>query len=182
MTDKKFLDIIKTRRSIRKYKDRDIPDDIIKELINTARHAPYGGGVKEAQLWEFIVIRDKTIKEKLTHDDKDRKFLIEAPFIIACCADTSRDPEYRDYDITVSLAIENLLLAAHSLGLGACYVTTYPNHVEKTHQEKYRKLCETLKLPKHIRLIALIALGYPDEKTDSKELRSLKEIIHYKKW
>jgi nitroreductase len=70
------IDCIKSRRSIRKYLDKDVSDKITKKLIDCAGHAPFGGPPKkEPQLWEFIIIKDKTIKEKLALNYEDRQFI-----------------------------------------------------------------------------------------------------------
>ena len=177
------IECIKTRRSRRKFLKKEIPDEIIRELIDCARHAPFGGPPKkEPQLWEFIIVKDKAIKEKLALHYEDRQFVKEAPVVIAVCADKTRDPKYKDWDVTCGLAIENFLLAAHDLGLGACFVTAFTHH--EGHKEDRKVLIEILNLPEHIELIALIALGYPDpsEKIEEKELREIDEMIHFDKW
>jgi len=177
------LECIKTRRSRRKFLNKEIPEELIRELIDCARHAPFGGPPKkEPQLWEFVIVKDKGIKEKLALDYEDRQFVKEAPVVICVCADKRRDPNYKDWEITCSLAIENLLLAAHALGLGACFVTTFIHH--EGHQKDRKNLIETLDLPEYIELIALIAIGFPDpsEKIEEKELRDIDEILHLNKW
>lgn len=174
---------IKTRRSRRNFLDKDIPDEIIRELIDCARHAPFGGPpIKAPQLWEFIIVKDKAVKEKLALDYKDRQYIKQAPVIIAVCADKSKDPDYKDYEITASLSVENILLAAHDLGLGACFVTTFGHH--KKHKKDREALIKALGLPKHIELIALIPFGWPDlsEKIEKKELRKIEEMTHFNKW
>jgi len=177
------IDCIKTRRSIRKYLDKEIPDETVRKLIDCARYAPFGGGPKkEPQLWKFIIVKDKAIKEKLALDYEDRQFVKQAPLIIAVCADKTKDPKYKNWDITASLAIQNILLASHDLGLGTCFVTTFAHH--KTHKEDRIKLIETLNLPEHIELIALISIGYPDpsEEIEKKELREINEMTHFNIW
>ncbi len=151
---------IKTRRSKRKFLDKDISDEFVGELIDCARCAPFGGPpIKAPQLWEFIIVRDKEIKEKLALDYKDRQYIKQAPVIIAVCADKSKDLDYKDYNITASLAIQNILLAAHSLDLGACFVSTFHH---RKHKKDREILIKALGLPKHIELIALIPIGWPD--------------------
>jgi len=178
-------DIIKTRRSRRKYLNKKVSDDIITRIIDSARYAPFGGPPKKkCQLWEFIVIRDAVIKEKLALNYEDRQFIKEAPVLIAVCADRTKDPDYKDWDITASLAIENMLLTVHDLGLGACYITTF-SHDERFEHKKERKiLIQTLNLPQHIELVALISIGYPDpsEEIKEKELRDIDEMIHHEKY
>lgn len=175
------LKCIKQRRSIRNYKMQDVDEKLIQKLLDAARYAPFGGPTNiECQLWEFIIIRDPATKLALTHGNEERQFVGRAPVVIACCADTTRDPAYRDYDITVALATENIMLSAVQMGLGSCYVTCYGNHV--AHKEERRLLRKILKLPDHIRLVCLITLGYPDEKPSPKPLRKLDKMIHYESW
>ena len=174
---------IKTRRSRRMFLEKPVDDGIVKQLIDAARHAPFGGPPKKtSQPWEFIIIRDPETKQKLALHYKDRQSLNQAPLLIAVCADKTRDPKYKEWDITCGLAIENLLLAAHDLGLGACFVTTFSHH--EGHKEDREELINALHLPDHIKLIAIIAVGYPDpnEKIEEKELRDVEEIMHNETW
>lgn len=176
-----ILKYVKSRRSIRKYKKKEVSDEVILSLLDAARYAPFGGPLKvEGQLWEFIVIRDGKIKKALTYDNEERQFVAEAPVVIACCADTTKDPKYRDYDITTALAVENILLTATAMGLATCYITCYGNHV--AHENERKLLRKILKLPDHIRLVALITVGYGDEDPEPKPLRNLKEMLHYEQW
>ena len=179
----KTSECIKSRRSVRKFLDKELPDEIIRKLTDAARHAPFGGQLKkDCQLWEFIIIKDKSQKEKLVLNYDDRQFIKQAPIIIAVCADKTKDPEYKDWEITTSLATENILLAAYKLGLGACYVTTFTHH--KEHKEDRKILIKTLNLPEYIELIALIPVGYPDssEEIRPKELRNIDEMVHFNEW
>ncbi|UCD04556.1 MAG: nitroreductase family protein [Candidatus Woesearchaeota archaeon] len=189
MVRKKVIDImetndcITTRRSVRRFLDRDISEETIKKVIDAARYAPFGGPpIKGPQLREFIVIRDSETKKKLALEYEDRQFVASAPVIIACCADKMRDPEYKEFQVTVGVGVQNMLLTAHDLGLGACYITAFIRHEE--HQEDRLKLIKSLNLPNNIELIGLIALGWPDpsEELDKKELRELKDIIHFEKY
>jgi nitroreductase len=124
-------------------------------------------------------VRNQTIKDKLALKYEDRQFIKKAPVIIACCADKTRDPDYQEWEISVSLAMENILLAANELGLGACILTTFLRH-PKHHLDR-KEIVKALNLPPNIELIALIAVGYkdPSEKIERKELREIKEIIHW---
>jgi len=176
-------DVIKARRSRRKYLDKEIPDELIMKIIDSARYAPFGGPPKKScQLWEFIIIKHDDTKEKLALKYEDRQFVKTAPVVIAVCADKTKDPDYKDWEITTSLAIENMLLTAHDLGLGVCYITTFIHH--EKHKEDRKKLIEALNLPENIELIALITIGYPHpfEELEKKELRDIDEMIHYDKW
>ena len=160
-----------------------MPDSIIKGVLDAARHAPFGGPPKKGpQVWEFIIVRNAKTKEKLALHYEDRQWVAKAPVIIACCADMSRDPDYKNWTATTSLAIQNILLAAHALGLGACWIATFMHHTG--HKEDREKLREVLGLPENVELISIVALGYPDasEELEEKELRGLEEITHHEKY
>ncbi|MFH1752275.1 MAG: nitroreductase family protein [archaeon] len=178
------VECIKSRRSVRDYSVKEVSSEIVSELIDCARHAPFGGpsDKKVCQPWEFIIIRNHETKAKLALSFDDRQFVASAPVIIAVLADTKRDPDYKVWESTTSLAIENILLSAHSLGLGACYVSTFMKH-EKHKQDK-EVLRSALNLPEQVELVALITLGFPKENAEIKQknLRSLEEIIHDEKW
>lgn len=177
------LDCIKTRRSVRKFLDKEVPGGIIRKIIDCARHAPFGGlPIKECQPWEFIIVKDEKVKEKLALKYEDRQFIKSAPVIIAACVNTANDTKYKEWEIIVSLAIENILLAAHNLGLGACFVSTFAHH--EGHKEDRKVLVEALSLPENMHLVSLIPVGYPDPSEEKKEkaLRETDEMIHQDKW
>lgn len=173
------IENIKNRRSTKKFKSENIPDEIIFELIDCGRRASFGGPPKKkCQVSEFIIITDQKIKNALALEYEDRQFIKDAPIIIACCANTKNDPEYMEWDISVSLSIENILLAANELSLGGCIITAFTKH--KKHTKDREKLIKILKIPDHIYLMALITIGYRDvnEEIPEKELRDFEEIVH----
>ncbi|MCK4634886.1 MAG: nitroreductase family protein [Candidatus Aenigmarchaeota archaeon] len=177
------LECIKTRRSRRKFLDKEVSDEIIEKIIDFARYAPFGGPLKkECQVWEFVVVKDRETIKELALGYEDREFLFGTPVVIACCTDKTKDPEYKEWTITMSLAMENILLTTHSLGLGACFITTFTKH--EKHKDDREKMIKILELPENIELIGMIALGYPDdsEVLEKKDLRDLKEVIHCERW
>ncbi|MCM8767652.1 MAG: nitroreductase family protein [Candidatus Omnitrophica bacterium] len=161
-----FLKILKERRSIRKYQEKEIPKDIIEEIINCARFAPTAINI---QPWEFIVITDKKIKEKIADITDYGKFIKEAPI---CVAVFCKDTKY--YLEDGSAATTYILLAAKAFGLGSCWVAGD----KKIYAEKVR---EILDVPVGYKLISLISIGYPDEEPKPKK-RELKEVLHWEKW
>ncbi|UCG95897.1 MAG: nitroreductase family protein [archaeon] len=177
------IECIKTRRSRRKFLDKKVTDEILEKILDSARYAPFGGPpIKDCQVWDFVVIKDKETIKELVLGYEDRDFLLKVPVVIACCADKTKDQDYKEWTITTSLAIENILLAANSLGLGACFLTTFTKHEE--HSEDREKMIKILGLPDNIELIGMIALGYtdPSEILENKELRDLEEMTHYDRW
>ncbi|MCM8810257.1 MAG: nitroreductase family protein, partial [Candidatus Omnitrophica bacterium] len=109
-----FLKILKERRSIRKYQEKEVPKDIIEEIINCARFAPTAINI---QPWEFIVITDKKMKEKIADITDYGKFIKEASI---CVAVFCKDTKY--YLEDGSAATTYILLAAKAFGLGSCWV------------------------------------------------------------
>ncbi|UCG95229.1 MAG: nitroreductase family protein [archaeon] len=166
---------IRKRRSIRKYKDKPVPDEVIDELIEAARLAPSGNNI---QPWRFYVVKNKEafVKNKVFHQD----FVYKAPLIIVCCSDpqgfaelykVSKDLDERDPVLRawrdLSLACENLVLRATELGLGTCYVGWI----------KRERIKEILDIPERYVLAYVIAMGYPDEEPKPREKKSKEEIV-----
>jgi len=164
-----FLEAVKTRRSIRRYKPDLVSDEIIHQLVDVARHAPSSDNI---QPWEFIVVRDKQVKEKLSKTHVWSYFVKDAPVCIAALGNERRSPSY--FAIDTTCAIQNLLLASHSLGLGACWVAVYDPH-NPSYENHVRTV---LNVPSHLRIIAMIPIGYSNEKTGLRTLREMSEILH----
>ena len=134
---------IKSRQSTRAYLEKDVPDSLITELIDCAIHAPSSCNT---QPWEFIVIKNKNTKEKLSKIHPWSNFVNNAPVIIIVCYD-SKKLTFSPSDIaTASVAAENLLLAANSLELGACWV-----YIKDFSQPEIEQTVKTaLHMPEHI--------------------------------
>jgi nitroreductase len=171
---------IKGRRSIRRYQDRDIPDSIIRQLLELASHAPSS---MNGQPWHFIVIRAEKTKKRLVEIKNkycpvekqmyQADFLQKASVIILVCVD-----KQNSYDREVEngvLATANLMLGAYRRGLGSVYLSAYRNGEPGISEE----IREVLGIPKHIIPITLVPLGFPDEIPEPKILRSLEDMISY---
>lgn len=177
------LECMRTRRSRRKYLNKPVSDDVINTLIDAARNAPFGGPpILPCQIWRFMVIRNAETKKKLALTYKDRQYIATAPVIIAVCVSVSADAEYKEHDVVGALAIENIILAAHSLGLGTCFVDCFPQH--DGHKEDKALIRKVLQVPDNVKVLGLLPIGYPDpsEKIEEKALCSVKELIHKEKW
>jgi nitroreductase len=153
--DMDTLTAIFTRRSVRKYSDKPVSDATVKLLLQAAMSAP---PAKNAQSWEFIVIRDKKTLEKIPGVHPFSKQLPGAPVAIVVCGNTKLEATKGLWIPDCSNASMNILLADHSLDLGAVWTTFYP-YADRT--EGIRKL---LNLPDHIMPLNIIPLGYPVEK------------------
>lgn len=175
-----MLSLIINRRSSRKYLNKDVDDNIINQIIECGRNAPFGGKpVPKCQVTEYIVIKEKNIKEKLALNYDDRQFIKQAPVLIAILANKDNDPKYQEYVLSSALAIENMVIGAQSFGLGTCILSCFMNH--EKHIEDRKILREALKLPNNIELIAILTLGYKDESEiiSEKELREYNDVVSF---
>jgi len=178
-----IFSILNSRRSVRKFIDRDISNKDINKILDAARHAPYGGPPKkEGQIWDYIVVRDEEIKHKLALNFDDRQWIKKAPVIIGVCVDMSTDTKYNNWEIVAGLTMQNLIIAAHSLGIGTCVVSTFSRNNEK--KEERAILRNILNIPLKYDFCSLITLGYPDpsEEIEEKEMKDLDTVIHFDKW
>jgi nitroreductase len=163
---------IKKRRSIRAFKKRDVPKEIIEKLIDAANWAPSAGNI---QPWEFVIIRKQDIKEDLVKA-ADQAFVEEAPVVIVVCANEKRSS--MGYGVRgktlyciqdTAAAIQNILLTAHSLGLGSCWIGAF-------NEDKTKK---AVNAPEGIRPVAIIPVGYADETPSQRSRRPLNQIMYY---
>jgi nitroreductase len=166
------LEAVRGRRSIRTFKNNDVSPEIVEKLIDAATWAPSAGNI---QSWELIIVRKPEIKRRLAEAALDQTFIEEAPVIIVVCANENRSSQ--GYGIRgktlfciqdTAAAIQNLLLVAYSLGLGACWVGAF-------REEKAR---EILKIPQGVRPVAIIPLGYPAETPLLRSRRPISQIVH----
>jgi len=178
-----FESVINLRESIRDYSDKKVEDEKINFVLECARLAP---SWTNKQCWQFIIVKDKKIIEELSKTSIINRWLKNAPVIIVACGDpkqsgTRNDIEY--YIVDVSIALEHIVLAATDKGLGTCWIGGF-------NENKVKKI---LKIPKHIRVIALTPLGYVAEKkhligkiakvvTQSKQRKPLEKITHENIW
>lgn len=175
-----IVNLVMNRRSHRKYLDRNIPDDIIEKIIDCGRNAPFGGKpTPDCQVTEYIVIREKQIKENLSLNYEDRQFIKNAPVIIAILANKNNDPKYEEYILSSALSIENMIIGAESFGIGTCILSCFINYQKHIEDKIFSR--KTLNLPDNIELVALLTLGYKDnnEEIPAKRLRNYNDIVHF---
>ncbi|MFH0797868.1 MAG: nitroreductase family protein [Candidatus Woesearchaeota archaeon] len=146
-----LMGIIKERRSIRQFADKDVPEDIVKDLVDAARWAPSACNL---QHWLFVSVRNPRLKKEIADKGRVQKQILNAPVIMAVFCNMEASPENMANVQSVSAAITNILLYAHSLGLGANWVCGFDN------PEEIRKL---LNVPRKYKAIAILMLGYPKE-------------------
>lgn len=166
------FEAIHTRRSIRKYSDKEVSNEQIEKMLRAAMAAP---SARNYQAWHFIVIKDKEVMHKIPEFHPYSKMLLEASVAIIVCGDYSIEQMTEYNNQNCSAATQNLLLAAHGLGLGAVWLGVFPRDQRV---DGIRKLCN---LPEHILPISLISIGYPAEEKEHAD-RFKPERVHYNKW
>ncbi len=166
------LEAIKTRRSIRKYREEKISGDLINEIIKCAMFSP---SAFNYQPWHFIVADNKELFEDILKAASHAEMIKEASHAIIICGDRGLEENIGLLIQDVSAATENLLLAAHSSGLGAVWVGIYP------FEEIGAGIKELFKLPENIIPISMAVIGYPAE-SPVQPARYKPERIHFNKW
>lgn len=170
------FECIHKRRSIRKFAEKPIDRETIEQLIDAARMAPSAGNVQD---WFFVVVQKEKIKQNLARAALNQAFIAQAPVVVVYFADMQRiERSYGSRGKNLyafqdsGAAIQNLLLAAKSLGLGSCWVGAINE----------RKVEQILNAPKNFRALAIIPIGYPKEKPKPRKRREITEISTYEKF
>lgn len=172
---KSTIDDIMTRTSVRAYSDRAVGEETVDTLLRAAMAAPTAGN---KQPWRFVVVDDKATLQTISEDFNTMIMAKDAQLAVIMCGDvTATFPgEGRDYWVQdVSAASENLLLAAHAMGLGAVWCGIYPL------QERVAQFSKMFGLPSGIIPMACICIGYPAGETTPKD-KWHPEYIHYNSW
>ena len=183
------LEAIKARWNIRKYKSTPVDDKTIGLVLEAARWAP---SWHNTQCWRFIVVRDSSIKHKLAEaligvsdrPNRAAEAIRNAPVAIVACAElgksgySAREPRQPVTDkgdwymFDVALAMQNLVLAAHSLGLGTVYIGAFDA----------KKVASILEVPQGFCVVSMTPLGYPDEEPPIRPRKELSEIVFYDRY
>ncbi len=166
------LQAIATRRSIRKFTGKDIPDELITKLLEAAMYAP---SARNTQPWHFVVINERQFLDKIPRIHPYAEMCYDAGAAIMVCGDYNLEKLEGYIALDCAAATQNILLAAHDLGLGSVWLGVYPR------RERMEPLVKLVGLPESIIPVSLVALGYPAEKI-SFRIRFKEEKIHYNKW
>lgn len=175
-----FMDVVKGRRSVRKYEESQVTDDKLESVLEAVKWAPSWANT---QCWEIIVIKDAAIKEKLQtalppKGQPATKAIVQAPVVLAVCGKLKSSGYYNDIVTTkfgdwfmfdLGIACQNICLAAHSLGLGTVMVGLFDQD----------KANEILNVPQGYELVTLIPLGYPAKISAAPKRREISEFTHY---
>jgi len=164
-----IYDIIKTRRSVRKFKPDPIPDDLIEKVLEAGRWAPSG---LNNQAWRFAVVTDTSVITQISGLTHYAKIVLAAQALIPIFLDTDKS-YHREKDIqSIGACVQNMLLEIHALGLGAVWL----GEIIKSNDQ----IKQLLGLPAELELMAVIAMGYPDEIPRATKRKDLKDLIVYR--
>jgi nitroreductase len=159
-----LFEVIKGRRSIRKYTDQPVPDEILAQLLEAAQWAP---SASNQQRWRFVVVTDSTTKELIRQVSPG--IFVGPPVYVVICAEEV--PDAKDWDRATyladcAMAAQNMMLSAYALGLGSCVVLSFsPPAVQ-----------EILELPVNIKPTLVVTLGYPAQQPSPPSRLPLNEI------
>ena len=154
---------ILTRTSIRKFKQQPVEQEKVETLLRAAMAAPTA---VNKQPWHFVVVTDKEVLNQLAGQGRRGDMLRHAPLAVVVCGDMTKTVEGKGQEFWIqdtSAATENLLLAAHSLGLGAVWTAQWPM------DERYKQTQQVLAMPETIVPLCTIIIGYPDESPAPKD-------------
>jgi nitroreductase len=163
-----ILDIIRNRRSVRDFQDSQLPEEAVNNLIEAIRWAPSAGNLQSRK---FYFIFDREIRKKLAAAALNQHFIEQAPLAVVACLDRHIAVRYGDRGVNlygiqdVAASIMNLMLVAHELQLGTCWVGAFNEY----------DVVEILDLPDHLRPVAIVPVGYPGKVPEGRQKRLSKE-------
>ncbi len=167
------LKAISTRKSIRAFTDKEITLEQVRVLLEAMIASPSAGN---RQPWRIYIIRDMKVKRKLTQGAGDQEFIMEAPVVfVVCRVPDESGARYRNRGSTffsiqdTAAMTQNLLLAAHAMGLGACWVGAFNDSA----------IASAIDCPQGVLPVAIIPVGYPAESPAFRRRRSIDSITHF---
>jgi nitroreductase len=166
------LETLFNRRSIRKYTSQKISDEQLSFILKSAMYAP---SAVNKQPWHFIVFRNRQTIQEIIKAHPNASMLLQANVAILVCWDENLQHDVGYGPVDCAAATENMLLAAHSLGLGAVWVGIYPR------SQRMEAIQKIFNLPSDIRGFSIVSLGYPAESKTTPE-RFNQARIHHEKW
>jgi nitroreductase len=166
------LEAIHSRRSIRKYQDRPVPEDLLRQILAAAMSAP---SANNSQPWQFVVINDRKLLTEIAQINPNARMAQRAPVAILVCGDLSLEVSAGYWVVDCAAAVQNMLLAAHALELGAVWTGVYPR------EQRIDALRHLLNLPENVVPHSLIVLGYPAEQP-GREDRYRADRVHQDRW
>jgi len=165
-----LVDVILSRRSIRRYKQKEIPKEVLYKILEAGRQAP---SAANRQPWHFIVVTDYEIKRELSKGLVNRHVKNSEFTVVGCAYIGLRHIGTRKWSIVdASIALQNMVIAAWAMGVGSCWIGDF-------REDKVKQL---LSIPDKWKVVALISFGYPAEKPEAKRRKRIEEIVGFNKF
>ncbi|MBT4351055.1 nitroreductase family protein [archaeon] len=171
-----IFECIATRRSIRKFMDSDVPMEMLGTIIDAGRYAPSAGN---AQDYRFVIIRNKDLIGKVSEACMQQLWMAQAPVLVVVCSDFEKLKMYygirgeRFYSVqNCAATVENMLLAAHGLGLGSCWVSAFDEDA----------LRSAIGIPGNVRPMAVLPFGFPDEVVPVPMKLSIENVCYFESY
>ena len=162
-----LVDVVLSRRSIRRYEQKEIPKDVLDRILEAGRQAP---SAMNRQPWHFIVLTDYKIKKDLSRGFFNRHIKDSAVTIVGCAYTGFIDRKWST--ISTSIALQNMVIAAWAMGVGSCWIGDF----------KEDKVKQLLNIPDKWKVVALVSFGYPAEKPKPKRKKPIKKIVSFNKF
>jgi len=160
-----LLDLILSRRSIRRYETKDIPEEVLHQILEAGRQAP---SAVNRQPFRFVVVNDNDLLKNLC-DNLINRFVKYAPVVVVGCADIKSLLTGKWAVVDTTIAMQNMVIAAWALGIGSCWIGA-------CNEEKVSKL---LKIPDKWKFVALLTLGYPAEQPKPRKKKQFEELFNF---
>jgi len=164
----KCIEQILSRRSIRKFKNKPVSEEVLNNILEAGRRAP---SATNKQPWHFVIARDQKAKDACSFGGFNR-FTSDASFVVVGLYKQSEVMIEKLSLMDVTIALQNMVVAAWVQGVGSCWMGAFDE----------RKLKDTLNLPADSRIVGAVAFGIPDENPSQPAKKPLKEIVHFDKW
>ena len=159
------IDFILTRRSIRHYDKKDIPEYILNQIFEAGRNAP---SAVNRQPIHFIIVNDQEAKKELSKGMFNRH-IKGSPAVIVGCANVNSVLTGKWAIVDAAIAMQNMVIAAWTLGIGSCWIGDF----------KEKKVKKLLKIPDKWKVVALVTLGYPAEKPKQRKKKPVEELFSF---
>jgi nitroreductase len=168
-----IYEAIRTRKSVRAFLDRPVPEETLRRVMEAARAAP---SARNEQEWRFVVVTHRETRQRIAQEAARQPFIGTAAVLLACCAESDgrlMRCGQAAYPIDTAIAMDHLTLAATAEGLGTCWIGSFDESLVK----------QILGIPAAVRVVELMPLGYPvDGSPAAKSRLSLDKLLRYERW
>ena len=160
-----LLDLILSRRSIRSYENKEIPEEVLQQILETGRQAP---SAVNRQPIHFVIVNDHDMLKNIC-DNLITRFVKHAPLVIVGCANTNSLLTGKWAVVDATIAMQNMVIAALTFGIGSCWIGACNE----------KKVKELLKIPDNWKVVALLTFGYPAEQPKQKKKKPFEEMFSF---